>query len=306
MPGVVLGYVLAGNPLFDVRALAWALFGLLFHAFGFLQNNLFDYELDKKDPSKAHHPMITGEIKYLDAARLDVVLAVGMILYLLALTWGNWYSQLLFLPCFILATVYNLLCKKSLLGPLYITVSFTILVFVPFVNYTRTVTPLMWLLGALTAFLMLFQISVSGYLKDMKQTDEVNLLRAMGSKLEGENLKLSLQAVAYAEALAWIKAFILLAMIVVAGTATWAYLGALAVSMGFIWLSVKLVSPGPFEHDRRVKQMAIVEVLSYFSLVFALEGVIGWMGVAALIVLPMLWFVALNRVMWQTAVTPRV
>lgn len=306
MPGVVLGYVLAGNPLFDVRALAWAFFALLFHAFGFLQNNIFDYDYDKKDPSKAHHPLMTGEITVERAMGLDVLLCLATVALQIALSLGNPIPTIVLLISILFGTLYNYLCKRTLLGPLLITASLSTLVMVPYLSYASTLSPLMWLLVAFTAFLMLYQISVSGYLKDFKQTDEVNLLRAMGSRLEGDDLKLSLQAKAYAYTLTSIKFLLSGAIAVGLRTVTWAFLGAGSMAVAFLLMSSKLTESGPFKHDKRVKQMALVEVLSYFALVFAVEGAIGWMGVAALVLLPMLWFVVMNRIIWGTRLTPRV
>jgi len=313
MPGVVLGYVLAGNPLFDLRALAWALFALIYHAFGFLQNNILDLDYDRKDPSKAHHPLITGEITVEKAMALDVLLLFLMFGVQIALAPGQPIPSIVLCISTILGTLYNYKCKRSLLGPVFITGAFGTLVMVPYLSYGVSLKPfrlefslLMTFLVGFSVFLMLYQISVEGYLKDMKQVDEVNLLRAMGSTLNNDELKLSLQAEVYANSLAAAKALMLAGIFVVARTAMWAFLGCLAMTIAFYHFSAKLVAPGAFHHDKRVKQMALVEVFSYFALVFAIEGVIGWMGVVALIALSMLWFVVMNKVMWRTVVTPRV
>jgi len=306
MPGVVLGYVLAGNPLFDIRALAWALFGLVFHAWGFVQNNIFDYEHDRKDPSKAHHPLMTGEITWSQAVALDMVLLFVMVFGLMGMTLGNPFPQVALMVSIAFGTLYNYRCKQTLLGPLYITASFTSLVFVPYVAYSLTVSLAMWLLIAFAAFLMLFQISVSGYLKDISVTSEVNLLRALGSTLNGGELKLSLQAELYAYTLTVVKSLIIAAITVIVQTSTWAFVAAGLMVAAFLVMSGDLVRNGPYEHDKRVKQMSLVEVLSYFALVFAVEGVLGWQGVTALILLPMVWFMAMNKIMWNRAFTPRV
>jgi len=306
MPGVVLGYVLAGNPLFDVRALGWALFGLLFHAWGFLQNNIFDYQYDKKDPSKAHHPLVKGEITLGRALALDVILLLGMIFYMMLISGGNPFSHALLALAIMFGTLYNYYCKKTTVSPLYITACFTTLVFIPYVAYTLTITPVMWLLAAFTSVLMLFQISVSGYIKEIAVGSEVNLLRRWGSRLDGDHLKLSLQADVYALVLTALKGLLIAFIAVTAGTAAWAFIGALVATVGFFYFSGFLISEGPFYRPRRVRQMSLAEVLSYFALVFAVEGVVGWLGVAALIVLPMAWFMGMNKVMWLTVVTPRV
>jgi len=57
---VLLAAILAGERRIPIL-IAYALWVILFHAVGFVDNNIEDYKHDRKDPAKKHFPLVTGE-----------------------------------------------------------------------------------------------------------------------------------------------------------------------------------------------------------------------------------------------------
>ena len=51
--GVLLAAILAGERRIPIL-IAYALWAILFHTVGFVDNNIEDYEHDRKDPAKKH------------------------------------------------------------------------------------------------------------------------------------------------------------------------------------------------------------------------------------------------------------
>ena len=53
--GILLAAILAGERRIHIL-IAYALWTILFHAVGFVDNNIEDYEHDRKDPAEKHFP----------------------------------------------------------------------------------------------------------------------------------------------------------------------------------------------------------------------------------------------------------
>ena len=125
--GIVLAVISAGERRILVL-IAYALWAILFHAVGFMDNNIEDYEHDKKDPAKKHFPLVTGEVTLRQAKAFCYT---GM---LIAFILGVFMAEFRLLPvAFLLLTftfgrLYNALSKRSLFSPVYISGSFTSLV----------------------------------------------------------------------------------------------------------------------------------------------------------------------------------
>ncbi len=69
IPVALLGLVVGGASSLGLF-LSVAVVALLFHYFGFLDNNLRDYAYDRADPGKQHFPLIRGTIPTERATRI--------------------------------------------------------------------------------------------------------------------------------------------------------------------------------------------------------------------------------------------
>lgn len=311
---MILGYLLAGGSNLLFVGL-WALWGVLYHAWGFLQNNLRDYQHDKADPSKQNFPLVKGVVSYRLASKIDdwlfaltvvmgVVLGVGLapglgggLFLLTGLTFG---------------TLYNKYSKRSLLAPFYISLAFSSLPLISYFATTSRVTLSIVLLWAYVFFLMMWQISYSGYLKDI-DSDKVNLLRKLGMGIVKEknngtiHLAPSRRTELYGYFLRLSTIFLLVPLITLYSPILWVVLAELLLT--FIMLSVGadlVFLSGIWDHHRAVMKMALVEILVYYSLVVALTGLLGMPWVIFLLAYPTVWFSVFNRIAWKTVVTPRV
>ena len=162
----------------------------------------------------------------------------------------------------------------------------------------------------------------------MGQSNEKNLLRRLGTTVaplmdsqlagviddfvrSGAAVVVSKRAVSgdslFTSRRTWALAFGLSAMKAVAiGAVAYLLLGwwwgiavAVVSYVAFSLYTVALLRPGPFDRARRVKLMGIGEAGSYLLLVLALVPVLWpWLWVA-FIILPVLWYVSMNRVLWS-------
>ncbi len=311
---MVLGYVLAGGSSLLFIGL-WALWGLLYHAWGFLQNNLKDYEHDKTDPSKQNFPLVKGVISFGRAQSIDAALFLVMMVLavvLIVVRNGSLVGVLFLMAAIAFGELYNQKSKKSLWSPLWISLAFSSLPMISYFATTSQVGLPIVLLWAYVFFLMMWQISYSGYLKDIL-SDRVNLLRKLGmgvitSKQQGLVGLVSSRAT---EAYGWglrlgtlVVGFWLLLLF---SFQQWAVLTYLVLTFLVLAIVGTLVMVNvPWDHHKAVMRMALVEMLVYYMLIIAITGLTGFSWTLFLIVYPTAWFFVFNRLAWKTVVTPRV
>jgi len=304
--GVLIAAILAGERRIPIL-IAYALWAILFHAVGFVDNNIEDYEHDRKDPAKNHFPLVTGEVPLKQAKTFCYT---GM---LIAFLLGIWMAEFRLLPvAFLLLTftfgrLYNALSKRSIFSPVYISGSFTSLVL--FAYYSRyggcDLNPLIALFTLYTFFLMFWQTAWEGYTKDI-ESDRVNLLRVIGCKVQNGIFEPSTIGKIFGWGFRLPTVIIGLAILFVTGGEPIALLGFATLSVGVLYSAYRLVKKRRYDHGETVMYCAVTEVLVYFSIVIALHRVLGTLATLTLIFYPIIWFITLNRLTWKTWITPRV
>lgn len=306
----LIGYFIGGGQLLSWETLGWMLFAIWFHYVGFLDNNIKDYQYDVKDSHKLAHPLVRGKITLEGAwfvRQLGLLLVAGV---------GVFITQIKPIPYGILVAavgfglLYNRRSKKSVISPLWITLSFAPLMLIPYFTLGGNQDILILLAFLYGAFQMLFQISVEGYLKDI-DVDRRNLLLVLGGKFKQMS---STRGFFTTSNRVLIFAYLLLLVKLYAGLAIlshleWPLLGIVGFLLCMIpasWLSLGFAGSQTFNNRLIVRRAATIEILSYFGLVFALQPVLGLSGLLFMIVYPLIWFVAWNRIYWSTWIAPRV
>lgn len=302
---VLLGLVMAGITDWWLW-LCGALFAVVYHASGFIFNNIRDLKHDRQDPAKKHFPLVSGEIPLTQAKRLYFSLTLITLLIGIWLSTGHVLSLFFLISAVFFGHLYNWRSKKEIISPLYITLAFISLPLFSYFAHTPRMSLLMGLVILYMIFLMMFQIAVEGYMKDI-DSDRVSLLKWMGTKYSEEG-KITINRAT--KVFAWsLKVPVVIIFLLI-----WAesqssriglVLGFLLVG-GLTWSSIKLLESGSFDNAKRVRHCAVVEVLTYVLLVVALQGHLGWAALIFFVVYPIGWFLSFNRLTWGTLVTPRV
>jgi len=135
---------------------------------------------------------------------------------------------------------------------------------------------------------------------------KVNLLRVIGCRVWNGTFELSTLGKIFGWGFRIPTIIIGLALLWVTGGEMVVWLGCAALSAGVLISAHKLVKKRRYKHGETVMHCAVTEALVYFSIVLALYEILGILAVITLIVYPILWFIALNRVTWETWITPRV
>lgn len=317
--GFPLAAWIGGAPLWTLPV--FALLGVIAHLSGFGENSLTDLEFDRKDPSKADHPVVAGRISVRGGWTFVLVMQAMAIVVLALLTWssGHWVAWVPFIGYIGLGHAYNLVGKKWKPGAVLeisgaFALAFLAMAMVWTGRFDNTITAV-----AVYAFLFTgFQIAIAGELKELGQPNERNLLRNLGTRVTPEISPLVSRESIRPEALlpslvvseqVWAFAFILSAAKAIAiGTVGWMVLGPEwgliigAVSGGFfVAYTVALLRPGPYDRPRLLRIMGGGEAASYVLLVLALAPTLWPWLLVAFIVAPVVWFISMNRLLWNTS-----
>ena len=301
MPILIIGYLMAGGELWSLDTLWWAIFGLIFHGIGFLQNNIFDLAVDKKDPNKQHFPLVRGDINVYHANLVQQIGLVVIALLGIALMNGNIVAWIIMLAAMGAGTLYNKVSKTSLTSTFWICLTFSPLFLFSYLSTGGEMDQTAWLIFFFINLQIAFQIGYSGYLKEIGSLEQINLLRKMGARVK-DGIFEPKYTLIFGSLLR--GATIILLVLIASELIEWILvLSFFAVSQVFVFMIMKRRK---WERDKDLIRMSLVEALTYFTLPVAIGSIIGWDAVAFLIIFPLIWFVMWNRLIWGTKFTPKV
>ncbi len=302
---IMLPYLMNAD-LFTLQSLILFMFCILIHWISFGQNSLLDTAMgyDKRDPSKSHHPLITGAIKLSTAHNIIhwslCGLAVGAILISLWLS----PNPLLAIICIVVWSVFGYaynsgLDKECILGFLPISISFAAMgAFGYFLSHS-TIDLTGWILMLYFFVTILFQCSYSGHLKEIEVGERSNILTRMGAKVDvtGKGEKTFDPGHAYIYGFTVKMINIVLAAILLqlnyslAGNIPFFLFGGLA-----LYYLILLISPRKYVKSKELLNMSIEEIATIF---LPLGILLPWHEALILMAAGVLYFFGVNRLIWK-------
>lgn len=326
----ILGALLATGGQVSIPVVLWGVYGLLYHLAGYGMNSLVDWEkgYDKNDPHKQHHPLNRGTLSPREAR----LLVGGLLLTGVVLGVGLAWSEPLALAFIALGAVtgvmYNVVGKVTQYKFIFISIAHTTVFIVPYLAMGGNIFDIGFRLAVLYVFLwVVFQISVSGEIKDILELDEENFLRDnLGVHIRKERFPPPGEP--FDDTLTFSKSTYMYSWII---KLTTLILGAyifMVLSGGpmtrftpvsILWFTVWgvmmiatvtftlfLLDDGLYKRTMRINMMARVELLTMFIFIAALYPVIGLEAVVTLIAGSVLWVLEFNRIEWGTWLAPDV
>jgi len=295
---LVLVPMLYGDRATLLQALAMSVFMFFVHIISFGENSLLDYTQgwDKRDPSKAHHPLETGVISVPDA--MNFIHWGKTVLMLLGCLMVFWWSPNPVMAMFSLfmwyawGTAYNLgLSKVTVWGFLPISMAFTFMGAFGWYLTHEAMTPTGWWYLAYVFTVILFQISWSGHLKEMGQKERSNLLIRLGARLIDGFFEPS-WSLLYGLSIKAVSILILSELLA-------------PKPLEVIWFSIVLVSVGglvgllcmPRTYDRpaELKRMSAMEVVSIYG---PIPLMLPWTWAIPLMAIGIIYFILVNKALW--------
>jgi 4-hydroxybenzoate polyprenyltransferase len=256
---------------------------------------------DLKDPSKAHHPLVTGRVS-LTAAH-NVIhwglcgLSVLAIVISTTLSPSPLYAVICIFLWFVFGYAYNSgLSKESLFGFLSITICYVAMgAWAWFLSHSD-LTSLGSLYLAYIFTIILFQTSWSGHLKEMGVAERSNLLIKMGARLNSSRFEPS-YALCYGVTVKLFACWLLYRMTRLSQIVWYVLLVA-----GILAMTILLCMPRRYDRDKELKKMSLMEILSIYA---PIPLLIDWAPAAVLMICGVLYFYLANRLLWGVSY-PRV
>lgn len=289
----LLGFTLAGGALLSWTGVIWAVFGLLFHAAGYADNNLEDYFHDQKDANKTRFPL--GKTLTLARARGFTILLHAALLVSAALLARSLVPFIGFLAIYCLGLAYNRKSKSSGFAPLLFALTFSPLAVFSFYSFKGEITGLILAVSSLAFFECLFQNAVSTSVKDIEY-DPVSSMKTLGVQLVGDKLEFPPSAVAFSFGL---KVLVLIPIVYLFDfSSLFARLASIPFLAIALVYSVVMLRTGPWERSRRMLVAAVSELGVYYSVVALFAFDLGLFWAFFMVFFPVVWYVALKKVLW--------
>ena len=301
---IMLPYLMNAN-LFTFESLILFIYCIFVHWISFGHNSLMDTAMgyDKRDPSKRHHPLITGAISLSRAHNVIhwslCGLAVGAILISLHFSPNPLLAVICIFLWFVFGYSYNSgLDKETILSFLPISICFTAMGAWGYFLSHDTIDKTGWILLAYFFFTILFQISWSGNLKELEMRERGNILVKMGAKVDvtwkGEKVFIPSYALTYG----W--------LIKVANI----FLGGVLLHLNFSLLGLiphvffgsfalfylhKLTKRRIYNRSKELLNMSLEEISTIF---LPLGILLLWFEASILMIVGVLYFFAVNSALW--------
>lgn len=312
MPLSVLGAAIAIGSLWEPVLVHWAILGFIYHISGYGMNSYADWKkgYDKKDLRKQHHPLNKGEINPKTAKYVIYGLLGAWILYAEILTGFKLVTHASITIMLVSGITYNYYGKEMKHKYVPIAIVHTMVFVFPYLVYAENYT-LVFGLATLAIFIhMIYQILISGDIKDLDQ-DESGILRNWGTKIKagvnGEPIMLSPFKLSIASNLL-VLSEILLSLLVVYRLNFNYIFSSLTVAMAF-WMAIEartVIKGGYYDRDKRVSAMSRKELAGIWMILASFTPIIGVIGWIVIVVLSLMYLVALSRFMWGSNIRPKV
>lgn len=311
-PIAVLGAALALGTLWHPDIILWVVFGVMYHFVGYGFNSYADWAngFDKDDPHKKHHPLNTGDIKPSTAKYVTILSLVLMVAYGLVISGLTLVSLACVVVMLGLGSAYNVVGKYTQHKYLLAAGVHTMVFVFPYLTYTTEIT-MPFLIGISLFFVHhIFQIAVSGDVKDIRQ-DESSLLQEAGCEIEKTRLgdhRLKTSSNVYGVSMILVAVEVVLAIqnsiIVTMDIHSAFFTSALALVM--FTEAHHVVKLGIYDRDKRVSAMSKKELFGIWMICASYGYVIGVTGFLAIVGVSLLYFFPMSKFMWGNWLKPEV
>lgn len=312
-PMAVIGAALAIGTIYDYRVGLWLIFGVLYHLVGYGMNSYVDWKdgFDKDDPKKQHHPLNTGDISHNTAKNVIYAMTFLLLFYILLLTLGDPIAIGLAILMVASGISYNYFGKYTSLKAIPISISHTMVFFIPYYLYSDQIDVFAVLITGAYFIHHIYQISISGDIKDIDQ-DEASLIQKLGAELYEKEYP-DIDYFSATESVIILSYTLTVAQIAIVSGAVY-YIGASSAALVFISVTAGLLiyetdsmlTSGSFDRTQRLKHISRREFFGY-SMIHAVSIiVISWSSFIIIITSMIVYLGLVSKFIWGNWLVPEV
>lgn len=291
--------------------------GFLGHTYGFVLNDILDFNLDKSSAEISDRPLLSGTISLKNAwifAIGSMILSFIIGVYIAVVTVSYFpLIILVFSACFI--TIYNLISKKFPGMDIFVALAvfFLILYGASTVVNSINITKLTWVVCVLGSIQVLFMQFIAGGLKDIEndyKRGAKTLAVKLGVRIEKKMLKVSnsFKLLAYGiqiidVGVVFLPFFIIWGIDSLSVLQYFQWMILILISIMMFFLSYKLLSMKKFERDKARKFIGSHYMVNFMIVPIMLMKLNPWAGF--LMFFPLLGFVLNNLILHGTLLQPK-
>lgn len=303
-PIAILGAALAIGTLWDIRVGYWAIFGIIYHFAGYGMNSYVDWKkgFDKNDPEKKHHPLNTGEItptqaKYTVAGSMFILIS-----YAMYLSGFSTQGSLIILLMLVSGVAYNYFGKYTQHKYIPISIVHTLVFVLPYSAYSDDFGVLFWAIVGALFIHNVYQIAISGDIKDVDR-DESSLLQSMGVStykgVSGQPMLIVPTHVFLIGTIIVCAEYLFLSQqFVETGTKYFQFV-LMTILFGAMTLEhVRILWGSVYLRDLRLQAMSKKEIYGILMISTAIMSVNGIVGMIAITLGSLLYFIPVSKFMW--------
>jgi len=289
-------YAVAGGNFWSLTALELALFGLLYQYNGFILNDYWDRELDRKD-NKYWRPLVNGSVSETTVKWLIVVLSIICIAIALSLanSIGSIIALILAVVC---GTLYNYTKARTCFSFIFSACAFSFLILFPYIIISK-IDDVIVLLMLYTFFHVVYQIGYSGNYIDIR--DSKNFIKLLGTKVKNNRLLISTATKLFGYVTKIITFIIGLMFwwVAIPSNLKIFFISVYCILYIIIFYVVqRQLASQDIDRSYMSKNIVIVELLSFYAIMFMLYPLIGTIEYLLFIIFPPLWFFLWNPILW--------
>jgi 4-hydroxybenzoate polyprenyltransferase len=288
--------------------------GIIMHIFEFVLNEYIDLEVDRQSPDLKEKPLVKGTVSSL--AALAVVIAAVIFSYIFAfIFFFDLWTIILLTLAFEFGAIYDIYGKH------FAGSDFTLAAWIFFFCLfgasivSMEFTGLLYLVAGLGFFQILFNNSIEGGLKDADHDATAGaktLAHSLGVRVKNRRLIIpnTFRFASYSIKLAHLSIFALIIYIETIKLSHYFDYGIFILIIFLVFIILyslrQFLAQKLFRRDRLKRIFSVHEIATFYIVPLVLFQQIGFIAVMFLLLLPLVWYLSLNLVLYGKPLEPRV
>jgi 4-hydroxybenzoate polyprenyltransferase len=308
--------------------------GIFIHIFLFVYNEVRDLEIDKLSPDLKKKPLVSGAISEKEGLAVVysslIITAVLVILFyfsfwpvlliilLTILFYFSFWPVLLIILLTIFNALYDIVGKKVPGADLFIAIGIFLAVLFGASVVANEFERIIIIVGLLAFMQIMFNNSVEGGLKDVDH-DHIGGARTIagvsGLLVKQKTIKITPAFRSYAYFLKIIHISLLI-FLLNTNILKESYAGKpLVIIVYFILILLiiaifvsmhRFLNMTDFDRGKMLPLFSVHEICTYYLVPIALAPLIGILAAAVLMLIPLIWYISLNVILYGSPLQPRV
>lgn len=297
---MLVAFYAGGGQLFSYFGLLVGVYALLVHWFSFGHNSLLDFKMgyDVADKNKQHHPLVAGRMTI---AQADRVIHWGLItLSIIGIAISYLYASNKTFSISGLVLFYSAghayndgLSKTSILKPIAMIISMIGMWFWAYFLFSNAFTQSGVLVVTYLALIILHLDAYEGELKEIESGDQANLLRYLGARVEN--------GILYPGKAEWVRLLRAASIVVILLINTGFYI--IVTTLALLYVTARRTGTRPWDRNGELVEFSVTGILSIYLIVIAIMSL--WESIAVMI-FGIVYYICMNKLMWNTYLRPQV